>query len=484
MQVTETLAEGLKREYKVVISAADIDEKVGARLEKLKDEVRIPGFRPGKVPTSLVKKRFGQAVLGEVLQSALQDSSKQALDERGLRPAAQPDVEVVSFEEGKDLEYDLKLEILPEIEPIAFEEIELERVVVEPTDEQVQEGLDRLAQQQRSTKPLEEERPAASGDVLVVDFKGTVDGEAFPGMEAEDHHLELGSNSFVAGFEEQLVGKNKGDDVEVRVTFPEAYGNEKLAGKEAVFQVHVKDVHQAVPAAIDDELAKSLGQESLDELKEQLRESLSNVYQQASRSLIKRKLLDALAERASFPVPEKLVDMEFGGIWQRIEEDRKADRLDDEDKGKDEETLKREYRAIAERRVRLGLLLAEVGRQEAIEVSQEELQQALIGEMRRYPGQEQALFEFYQKNPGALANLRGPLLEEKVVDHILEKAKVSERTTDRDGLMAELEAIDSAPEVPATAAADSAEAAPEAPAEEAAAADASGDAEEDSGKGA
>lgn len=446
MQVTETLAEGLKREYKVVIGASDIAEKVDARLEKLKSEVRIPGFRPGKVPTSLIKKRFGQAVLGEVLESALQDSSRQAMDERGLRPAAQPDVEVTAFEEGKDLEYALKLELLPEIELFDFQEIELERLVVEPAEEQVQEALEQLARQQRSTKPLEEARPSEQGDVLVVDFKGTVDGEAFPGMEAEGHHLELGSNSFVAGFEEQLIGKNKGDDVEVRVTFPEEYGNEKLAGKEAVFQVKIQDILATETAAIDDELAKSYGLDSLEELKGRLKESLSGEMKQAARSLVKRQLLDVLAERCTFDAPEKLVNMEFDGIWHRVQHDREHGRLDEEDKDKDEETLKAEYRAIAERRVRLGLFLAEVGRQENIEVSQEELQQGLLAEMRNYPGQEQAIFEFYQKNPGAMVNLRGPLLEEKVVDHILEKAKVTERQTDREGLMAALEAIDSAPE--------------------------------------
>lgn len=450
MQVTETLAEGLKREYKVVISAADIAEKVDARLDKLKGEVRIPGFRPGKVPTSLVKKRFGQAVLGEVLESALQDSSKQALEERGLRPAVQPDVELTSYEEGKDLEYELKLEVLPEIDPMPFEEIELERIAVEPADAEVEEALGRLAQQQRSTKPLDQDRPAEKGDVLVVDFKGTVDGEAFPGMEAQDHHLELGSNAFVEGFEDQLIGKSKGDEAEVRITFPEAYANDKLSGKEAVFQVTIKDVLEAVPAALDDELAKSFGAESLDKLKEQIRESLAQEYAQAARSLVKRKLLDALAERCRFEVPEKLVNMEFDAIWHRIEEDMKAGRLDEEDKGKDEETLKAEYRGIAERRVRLGLLLAEVGRQENIEVSQEELQRALLNEVRRYPGQEQAIFEHYQKNPGALVNLRGPLLEEKVVDHILDKAKVTERKLDREGLQAELEAAENAPEGGAT----------------------------------
>lgn len=452
MQVTETLAEGLKREYRVVISAADIAEKVDARLEKLRGEARIPGFRPGKVPTSLIKKRFGSAVLGEVLESALQDSSRQALDERGLRPAVQPNVELSAYEEGKDLEYAIKLEVLPEIEPVAFEEIELERILVEPAEPEVAQALERLAKQQRKTEPLAEPRPAQSGDVLVIDFKGTVDGEAFPGMEAEDHHLELGSNAFVAGFEQQLVGKSQGEEAEVRITFPEGYANDKLAGKEAVFQVTVKEVLVSIPASLDDELAKSYDATSLEQLKERIVESLRREYAQAARTLVKRKLLDALAERCSFAVPDGLVEMEFEAIWRRVAEDRSAGRLDEEDKDKDEETLRAEYRAIAERRVRLGLLLAEIGRQEGIEVSEEEMRQALFDEVRRYPGQEKEVFEHYQKHPQALVSLRGPVLEEKVVDRILEKAKVSERQLDAEGLRAELEAMDKPADKPAAAA--------------------------------
>lgn len=443
MQVTETSADGLKREYKVVLSAADIEEKVQARLEQLKDEVKLPGFRPGKVPESLLRKRYGQAVMGEVLEKAVNDSSQQAITERNLRPAMQPQIEITSYDEGQDLEYSIKLELMPEIEPADFTKISLERLKVDIPDNEIDEALQRLAEQQKKTEPLDEERPAQSGDVLVIDFKGSVNGESLPGMEAEDHHLELGSNAFVGDFEDQLIGKNKGDEAEVKVTFPEAYGNEKLAGQEAIFQVKVKDILKATPADIDDELAKSYGAEDLEDLKSKLREHLGGEYQTLSRTLVKRLLLDELADRHDFEVPEGLVDMEFEAIWNRLQQDKEAGNLDPEDAEKDEETLKGEYRAISERRVRLGLLLSEVGRLNEIDVAQEELQQALIQEAQRYPGREQEVFEHYQKNPQAVANLRGPLLEEKVVDHILDQADVSERGVTPDQLREEFDSQDS-----------------------------------------
>ncbi|MGM0562036.1 MAG: trigger factor [Pseudomonadota bacterium] len=443
MQVTETSADGLKREYKVVLSAADIEEKVQARLEQLKDEVKLPGFRPGKVPESLLRKRYGQAVMGEVLEKAVNDSSQQAITERNLRPAMQPQIEITSYDEGQDLEYSIKLEVMPEIEPADFTKISLERLKVDIPDNEIDEALQRLAEQQKKTEPLSEERPAQSGDVLVIDFKGSVNGESLPGMEAEDHHLELGSNAFVGDFEDQLIGKNKGDEAEVKVTFPEAYGNEKLAGQEAVFQVKVKDILNAKPAEIDDELAKSYGAEDLEDLKSKLREHLGGEYQSLSRTLVKRQLLDELADRHDFEVPDGLVEMEFEAIWNRLQQDKEAGNLDPEDAEKDEETLKSEYRAIAERRVRLGLLLSEVGRLNEIDVAQEELQQALIQEAQRYPGREQEVFEHYQKNPQSVANLRGPLLEEKVVDHILDQADVAERSVTPDELREEFDSQDS-----------------------------------------
>jgi trigger factor len=438
MQVQELSAEGLKREFSVTISAKDIDEKVENRLEEVGKTVRMPGFRPGKVPLSLLKKRYGQAVMGEVLEQAVNDGSRQALDERGLRPAMQPKIEVTKFEEGADLEFKMEIELLPEFKPMDFSTLELERVSVEVPDSEVMEAVENLARNYRDTKPLEKERPAKKGDVLVIDFDGSVDGKKLPGMAGQDHSLELGSNRFVAGFEDQLIGAEKGDDKTVTVTFPKEYMNDELAGREAVFEVKVKDIQEAVPQPIDDELAKKFGEESLDSLKERVREQIGGEYAGVTRSRLKRQLLDRLAEAHDFPVPAGMLDSEFEVIWRQVEEDREKGELDPEDADKDEETLKEEYRAIAERRVRLGLLLSEVGRINAIEVTQDELNRALLQEVQRHPGQEREVFEFFQKNPEAMNNLRAPVFEEKVIDFITELAKVEDRKISPEELRKEL----------------------------------------------
>lgn len=443
MQVTETNTDGLKREFTVVISAKDLNEKTEARLSELGQNIKVPGFRPGKVPMSVLKQRYGQNVMGEVLERAVQDSSSQALQERGLRPAMQPKVEITKFEEGKDLEYTMELEIMPEFEPMDFSKLKLEKVEVEVPEKEVDEALERIASQRTETKPLATARKAQKGDVLVIDFKGSVDGESFPGMDAEDHHLELGSNAFVAGFEEQLIGLDKGQQTDVKVTFPEQYANDKLAGKEAVFDVTVKDILESVPAKLDDEMAKAYGEENLEGLKNRVRQELGKDYGQLTRSKMKRELLDQLAENHDFKVPAGMVDAEFETIWKQIEEAKKNDALDEDDKGKSDDQLREEYRTIAERRVRLGLLLSEVGRLNQVDVTQEELNSALIQEAQRHPGQERQVIEFFQKNPDALANLRAPIYEDKVIDFIIEQAQVTERKMTVDELQAELEAENS-----------------------------------------
>jgi trigger factor len=436
MQVTETLSEDLKREFKVVVAAKDISEKLEVRLAELGQQVRIPGFRPGKVPLTILKQRFGTSVMGEIVEQAVNDASSQAMDERGLRPAMQPKIEITSFDEGKDLEYTMALELLPEIVPMDFAKLELERLAVDVQDDELQTALDRLASSQMKTEALQEPRKSQSGDVLVIDFQGTVDGEAFPGMTGEDHHLELGSNRFVEGFEEQLVGVDTGQELEVKVTFPEAYVNDKLAGKDAVFQVKVKDILQAAPHPIDDELAQSLGEENLDSLKERVKEQIAGEYDTAARARLKRALLDKLAEAHGFGVPMGMVDLEFDAIWGQIEKEREEGRVDPDDEGKSDEDLRAEYRGIAERRVRLGLLLSEVGRSNGIEVTDDEVNQALVREAQRHPGHEREVFEFYQKSPEGLANLRAPLFEDKVVDFIVQLAKVEERKVTAEELRA------------------------------------------------
>lgn len=438
MQITETSADGLKREFKVVVSAQDIERKTNDRLRDLGRTMRLPGFRPGKVPTSLLKQRYGESVRGEVLEQAVADSSQQAMSERGLRPALQPKIEVVQFEEGKDLEYTMALEILPDIEPVDFSTIEVEKPVAEVSDEQVEETLGRLAESRRDFDAAPEDRAAEKGDAVVIDFDGSVDGERKPGMKAEGHQLVLGSGNFIDTFEDQLVGAKAGDHRTVTVTFPENYGAAELAGKEAVFEVDVKEVKTPKELAIDDEFAKAFGVETLDELKTMIRDRIGQDYAQLSRSRAKRSLLDRLADTHDFQVPQGLVDSEFEAIWQRLKQEIERGAAPDE-AAKDEEELKTEYRQIAERRVRLGLLLAEIGRRDNIQVGQEELNRAVIAEAQRYPGQERQVFEFLRSNQRALDNLRAPLFEDKVVDHILEQAKVNERTVSLEDLMREPE---------------------------------------------
>ena len=446
MQVTETSAEGLKRAYKVVISSADIDEKVDARLAELGKTMRIPGFRPGKVPASVMKQRYGQAVMGEVLERSVTESSQQALAERGVQPAMQPKIEITAFDQGKDLEYTMELELMPEIEPMDFSKLSLERIKIAVPDSDVEEAMQRLGQQQRKTRELEKARKSKSGDVLVIDFKGTVDGEALPGMEGEDHHLELGSNSFVAGFEDQLIGVDKGAETTVKVTFPEEYVNDKLAGREAIFEVKVKDILETVAADLDDDFAKAMGAESLKDLRGKVREQLGGEYDQLARARLKRQLLDQLADTHHFEVPAGMSDLEFDAIWKQLEKDREEGRVDPDDEGKDDDTLKAEYRKIAERRVRLGLLLSEVGKRNAIEVTQEELNRALLAEAQRYPGQERQVLQFFQDNPDAVGNLRAPIFEEKVVDFITDLAQTTERTLTPEDLRAEYEAAEAGAE--------------------------------------
>ncbi len=439
MQVTETETDGLKREFKVVIAASDIEEKLQHRLMELGSTVKVPGFRPGKVPVQVLKQRFGRSVLGEVVERAVTDGSSQALSERGLRPATQPRIEITAFDEGKDLEFTMALELLPDIKPIDFGDLKLTRLKVEVPASEVDSALDHLAGHRKESKPLETPRKSESGDVLVIDFRGSVNGEELPGMAAEDHHLELGSSSFIEGFEDQLIGVDVDEAREVKVRFPDGYVNEKLAGQEAVFQVKVKEIRETQPAVIDEDFAKSLGEDSLDALKSKLRDQIGQDYEQASRTHLKRELLDKLAEAHDFVVPAGMVDIEFNTIWPHIEEAMKEGKLDEEDQDKSEDVLRSEYREIAERRVRLGLLLSEVGRVNNIDVSSEELNRALAMEARKHPGQEREVFEYFQKTPEAMANLRAPIFENKIVDFIVEMADTAEKGVTAEELRAALE---------------------------------------------
>ncbi|ONG57223.1 trigger factor [Pseudoroseomonas deserti] len=442
MQVTELAAEGLKRGFTVVVPAADIAAARDQRLASLAKEIRLPGFRPGKVPAAVVKQRYGASIMGEVLEEQVQSITKTVVDERGLRPAMQPKIELVKFEDGSDLEFKIELEQLPEIPLPDFAAIELEKPVAKVGDDEVMKALEGIASRNRAMEDVTEDRAAAQGDVVVTDFIGRVVvdgvvGEAFQGGTGTDMPVEIGGSGFIPGFAEGLEGIKVGETRHVDVTFPAEYGAAELAGKPAQFELTAKKLQTPVAAAVDEDFAKKLGLESLDELKKRIAESLQGEYDQLSRLNVKRKLLDALAAQASFEVPPSMVDSEFGQIWQRVEADLKEGKLDDEDKGKDEETLKGDYRAIAERRIRLGLLLSEIGRSNNIQVTNEELTRAMRTEASRYPGQERQVLDFFQKNPQAIDNLRAPLFEEKVVDFMLELAKVSEKEVPAGELSAE-----------------------------------------------
>jgi trigger factor len=426
MQVTETVAEGLKREFTVVIPAQSFKERIETRLKDRQRSMRLPGFRPGKVPMALVAKHWRQQVTGEELQSTIGDSSAQIVSDRGLRPAGQPKIEITNFSDDADLEYKMALELLPEIEPMDLSQLELTRTQVEVPEAEIEQALQRLATDQAKSEPVAEPRPAAKDDVVVADFVGRIDGVEFEGGKAEGHYIRIGSNQLIPGFEDQLLGALPGEKREVKVTFPADYPRRELADKQAVFDVEVKELRQLLPAAIDDELAKSLGLDSLEALRQRVREQLEGEYGAATRTRLKRQLLDKLAENHNFEMPPGMVEAEFQQIWSQVEADRQAGRTDPDDKDKSEDELKAEYRAIAERRVKLGLLLSEIGRRSQVEVKQDELGRAIMAEARRYPGQERKVIDFYQNNPDALARVRAPLYEDKVVDYILDTAKVTE----------------------------------------------------------
>lgn len=440
MQVTETLAEGLKREFAVTLSAQDLQAKADAKLAELGKTLKIPGFRPGKIPATVLKQRYGNSVMGEALEEAVNESAARAVGERGLKPAMRPKIEIVKFEPTGDLEFKMEFELLPEIEPIDFATLTLERLVAEASDDEVSDALAKISQQRRESKPLETPRPAITGDVLIVDFLGKVDGEAFEGGAAEDFELPLGSGALIPGFEDQLVGVSVGETKLVEVTFPADYGASHLAGKAATFDVTVKEVREAVQTQIDDAFAQSLGLEGLEELRKMIRDRLSQDYGRAARSCVKRSLLDLLADQHVFPVPESMVKAEFDAIWQQVEAAAKAGQTDPDLAGKSEDEQKAEFQRISERRVRLGLLLSEVGRRNNIQVNEDELRRAVIDEARQYPGQERQVIEYYRSNPDAMASLRAPLYEEKVVDFILELAKVEERSVTPAELLAAVEA--------------------------------------------
>lgn len=439
MQITQKSADGLAREFSVVVGAAAIEQRISARLEEVGQQVRLPGFRPGKVPMNLLRTRFGDSVRGEVLEKTIDETIQATITEKSLKPALRPKVDVVSFGEGKDLELSLKMEILPDITVNDFSSVALERWVATVDDAAANEALEELRKRNRETKVVAEKRKAKNGDLLVVEFVGRIDGKPVDALASKHSFIEIGGGRFIAGFEDQMIGSSVGDNVTVNVTFPDNYGVKEVAGKQAVFEVKVKELRELTDPAIDDAFARKVGASDVEDMKKKSKEALQRSYDRLSRLRLKRQLLDKLADSHDFQVPAGMVDAEFNAIWRQIEQAKAANRLDPEDVGKSDDQLKTDYRAIATRRVRLGLLLSEVGQKNNISVSQEELTKAAVTEAMLYPGQEQAVLNYYRNNPGAMESLRPPVFEDKVVDFILELAKVSSKPVSYDELKADTE---------------------------------------------
>ncbi len=447
MQVTEITSEGLKREFAILVPRADLDAKVDGKLVDIKDKVQIKGFRPGKVPMAHLKKTYGKSVMGEVVEETVNEATQNAVSERNLRAAQPPRVELTASAEdvvnGKsDLTFNVTVDVMPEFTPVDPSTIELTRLTADIPDADVDQALSRMADNQRTFTAKDAGAAAETGDQVKIDFEGKIDGTPFDGGKADDFMLVLGSGMFIPGFEDQLTGAKAGDERAVKVTFPESYGSPNLAGKDAVFDVKVKEVLGADAVEIDDAFAAKMGIENLDKLKELLRGQMGAEFTRAGRTHIKRHLLDALDKAHDFPLPEGMVEMEFDAIWKAVLAELEREKKTFADEGKTEDELKSDYRKIAERRVRLGLVLAEIGRLNSLDLTQDELGRAVANEARRYPGQEQQVFEFYSKNPQALAQIRAPLYEEKVVDFIIAMAKVEEKKVSKDELFAEPEGDD------------------------------------------
>jgi trigger factor len=441
MQIVEKSGEGLSRVFGVTVPVSDLNAALDARIAEITPTLNIKGFRPGKVPTAHVRRLYGKALMSEVVEKTLNETTQKVLDENKLRPAGDPDLkpegDMEAVIEGKaDLAYEIAVDVMPDFEPVDVTTLSLKRPVYEPTAKEVDEAVDELAKQNRTyeTKTGKTVK-AKDGDMVVIDFLGKLDGVPFDGGAAEDAELVLGSGQFIPGFEEQLVGAKPGDEVEVKVTFPENYQAENLKGKEAVFEVKVKDVKGPVDAPADDAFAERLGIESLEKLRELLKGNLEKEYAGASRFKLKRALLDQLDTKHDFPLPPKMVEAEFAAIWQQVEQDKEAGDLPPEDAKKSDKKLREEYRKIAERRVRLGLILAEIGRANNVQVTEQELGEAMRAEAMKYGPQAQQVFDLFRQNPNAQAQLRAPLFEDKVVDLIVEKAKVKDTKVSKDELM-------------------------------------------------
>ncbi len=444
MQVTETLNEGLKRKLSVVIPKGDLTTRLDARLGELKERANIKGFRPGKVPTTYLKKVYGKSAMAEVMQDAINATVSNALTERSERAAAQPKVDLPEdqgvlnqvLEGNSDLSFDVSYEVLPAVELMDFHALKLDRPVVEISDADVDKEMQRVFRQNRGYEAKGDDGVVETGDNLGLSFVGKIDGKPFPGGSSDHAHLIVGSGDFIPGFEEQLVGMKKGETKQVKVTFPADYQNEDLRNKDAVFDVTILHIDAPQAGELNDDFAKRLGLENLDGLRTAVKDQMTAALASMSRQAVKRQILDALDEGHKFEVPQQLVDAEFNTIWERVKHEVEHHGRSFEDEGTTEAEARAQYEKIAERRVRLGLVVAEIGNKNNVEVTEEEHQQALIAEVRRFPGQEQQVYDYYRKNPQALAGLRAPVFENKVVDFVAELATQTDKPMTREELAA------------------------------------------------
>ena len=427
MKITENKSKGLIKSFKVIVPADEFKTAYAKKLAETATKIKLPGFRPGNIPVNIVEQKYGQAIKGETAEALIQEASRQAMVENKLKAAAAPKVDVATFEDGKDFEFSIEVEVLPEIEAVDFSKVKVEKLVADVTQEEIEKAVKRLADARRETEVISEKRPTKDGDVVVIDFVGTIDGKEFRGGSGKDFYLALGSNTFIPGFEAQLVGKNVGDKVSVNVNFPAEYHVKDLAGKPAVFETTIKELRQYKEATLNDEFAKTFGQDTMDALRNLIKEELTKEYANVSKVHLKRAILDALAPLCKFDAPQSMVDMEFDAIWKQFESAKARGQLDEDEKKAKEEDLKKEYKDIAIRRVKLGLLLAEIANQNKITLDASDVQKAVAAEAARYPGQEKQVYDFYQKNPRAMGALRAPLFEEKVVDFVAGKIQTTEK---------------------------------------------------------
>lgn len=427
MKFKELKSKGLNKKYSVTIAAADFEAAVNKKLEEVAKTAKMPGFRAGKLPKGMIEQRYRPSVLGEVLDDMVRDSTNQLFEETKIRPAVAPDIKLDKFEDGKDITFEVETEVLPDIELGDFSKISLTKLTAKVPAEEVEKAMKYMAESRRETVKVEEDRAAQKGDIAVIDFVGSIDGVEFEGGKGNAYPLELGSNSFIPGYEDQLIGHKAGETVEVKATFPKEYHAKNLAGKEALFVTTIKEIRAYKKAEINDELAKAMGAKDVADLKAKIEARIAEDYEDAAHMKLKRALLDALDKAYNFEVPQKLIDAEYDAIAKQYQTAKAQGRLDEEDKKRNEKDILAEYKEIALRRVKLGLLLSEIGTKANLTLTADDINKAMFAEAKRYPGQEQMVLNYYMKNKEALEALRAPAFEEKIIDHVLSLAKVENK---------------------------------------------------------